>query len=203
MPKNLENKNDSEIIKLIFENPDYFSEIIKRYELRLTSFIKRLFYFSKEDIQDLLQEIFLKVYKNLNQYDKRLKFSTWIYQVARNHTIDNLRKNKNKPKTVELQDPEILHLFKASTDLKEETEIKDNLEKIKKIINKLPFKYREVLILKFIEEKNYIEMQDIIKKPKGTIGTLVNRGKKLLIKELKKSQILNPNFKQKITKNNN
>jgi RNA polymerase sigma-70 factor (ECF subfamily) len=63
------------------------------------------------------------------------------------------------------------------------------VEKVKGCISQLPIKYREVLILRFIEEKEYEEIMDILKKPKGSIATLIARGKEMLLAKLKEQNI--------------
>ncbi|TSC94850.1 MAG: RNA polymerase sigma-70 factor, ECF subfamily [Candidatus Berkelbacteria bacterium Athens1014_28] len=65
-------------------------------------------------------------------------------------------------------------------------ETKDQLRIIQRIISTLPHKYREVMILRFLEEKNYEEIMEIIQKPKGTVAALINRGRKILFDEIKK-----------------
>ena len=180
-------KSDSELVELAKENPDYFGCLMRRYEKQIFSYVRRISYFEKEDIEDLLQEIFLKVYKNLNDYEDSLKFSSWLYRIARNQTIDEFRKRKSRPRAVSLEDAELVKILHSSSNIEKEIDQKRDLEKAKKIISDLPLKYRDILILRFIEEKNYEEIMDILKKPKGTVASLIQRGKKLLEKALGKS----------------
>ncbi len=176
--------SDSELVELSKTNPDIFEELVVRYQERLFFFIKRISYFGNEDIEDLLQEVFIKVYKNLNGFDQDLKFSTWIYQITRNTVFDAIRKKHARPQETHLENEEMVKIFKAGIDLENEAALKNDLEKIKKIINALPYKYKEVMILRFLEEKNYEEIMDIVKKPKGTVAALINRGRKMIKKEL-------------------
>src|SRR5574344_1375579 len=91
----IEEKTDIELVKLSLENQDNYVFIINKYEERMTRYIKRLGSLSSDDIEDLLQDIFLKVYKNLNNFNPELKFSSWIYRIAHNETINKFKKNHN------------------------------------------------------------------------------------------------------------
>ncbi|MBD3238596.1 MAG: sigma-70 family RNA polymerase sigma factor [Candidatus Moranbacteria bacterium] len=184
----LQSLDDNKLVEKAKNNPDAFAYIINKYNGPLSRFIKRISYFRHEDIEDILQDVFIKVYKSLNAYDPKLKFSSWLYQICRNQTIDQIRKNKARVTMIQLDSEDIAKMFSSDTDLKKELELKDELQKVKSAISELPFKYREVLILKFIEEMNYNEIIDVIKKPKGTVATLINRGKKMLVKKLKHSK---------------
>lgn len=174
-------KSDAEVIRLALSDPDCFAVIIDRYQPPLFRYIRRISSLSKEDIEDSLQEIFIKVYKNLNAYDDSLKFSSWIYRIAHNHVIDLLRKkNVGDGKNLSLEGKEFLNFLSSAVDIRKEIENKDFLERTKKTISELPTKYKEVLILRFLEDKSYEEIMDILRKPKGTVATLVSRGREML-----------------------
>ena len=181
---NLENSaEDKELVIAAKENPDEFQAIVTRYWNRLFFYIRRMSYFSQEDIEDILQEVFIKIYKYLNDYDDKMAFSTWVYRIARNATIDEIRKRKTRPTTIWLEDEDLLKVMKSSLNQERQHFNKDSIEKIKKIIMNMPDKYREVLFLRFIEEKSYEEIMDILRLPKGTIASLVNRGRKIILDE--------------------
>lgn len=181
---NLENSaEDKELVIAAKENPDEFQAIVTRYWNRLFFYIRRMSYFSQEDIEDILQEVFIKIYKYLNDYDDKMAFSTWVYRIARNATIDEIRKRKTRPTTIWLEDEDLLKVMKSSLNQERQYFNKDSIEKIKKIIMNMPDKYREVLFLRFIEEKSYEEIMDILRLPKGTIASLVNRGRKIILDE--------------------
>jgi RNA polymerase sigma-70 factor (ECF subfamily) len=172
---------DNELVDLSRQNPDAFGELVLRYQKRLFFYVRRSSYFSNEDIEDIIQETFIKVYKSLNIFDGDLKFSTWIYQIARNTTIDAIRKKHVRPQTVFFEEDDALKFFKADINIQAQIENKDQVKILQKLINDLPYKYREVLILRFLEEKNYDEIMDIVQKSKGTVAALINRGKKKLL----------------------
>lgn len=177
-----EEKSDFDLVKLSLESQDNYIFIVDKYEDKITRYIKRLGNLSNEDIEDLLQDIFMKVYKNLNNFNPELKFSSWIYRIAHNETINKFKKNHN----VNLNFDDIDFFINKMLDCIDchKENIEKNLDnkilgiKINKVLSKMDIKYKEVLVLKFIEDKDYNEISDIIKKPVNTVGTLINRAKK-------------------------
>jgi len=184
---NLDKKTiDRRLVALAKVSSENFRAIMERYWDRLFGYVRRISYFSQEDIEDILQEVFLKVFRYLNDYDEKLAFSTWIYRIAHNCVIDEIRKKKARPKDVWLEAEEWRTIFQDKLDLENFLTIKISLEKVKQIMEKLPLEYKEVLILRFWEEKDYEEIMDILQKPKGTVASLINRGRKKLLEELRK-----------------
>lgn len=175
-----EESSDHNLVIASLANPDAFSGIVERYWERLFRYVRRISFSSDEDIEDILQETFIKVYKNLNAFDGDLTFSTWIYHICRNTVIDSIRKKSSRPKTIGLDTEDFAHLFQDPVNIIQAIDAQEQLRKITAIIESLPLIYREVLILKFLEEKSYEEIMDIVEKPKGTVASLINRGRKLL-----------------------
>jgi RNA polymerase sigma-70 factor, ECF subfamily len=188
--EDIEKKSDLELVEDSLKNPDSFAFIVARYQAPLFRYVKRISYFSDEDTEDILQEVFIRIYKNLNNFDKSLKFSSWAYRITHNYVIDVIRSKSRKPESF-WEEADLMRLARSNVDLEKELLDKDCLEKVRKIIRRLPLKYRDALTLKFLEEKTYEEMMDILKKPKGSVATLINRGKTLLREELKKEKIVN------------
>lgn len=187
MSDNIENKSDEELVPLILKNQDDFAFIINRYQEKLMRYIRRISGLEKEDAEDLLQDIFIKVYQNLNGFNTSLRFSSWIYRIAHNQVISNHRKLKARPQTVSYDDEPMLANKAIAKDFLKEIDKDFDRKLLYKALYKLDPKYREVLVLKYIEEKDYSEISDIIQKPVGTVGTLVNRGKKQLKKIIGKN----------------
>ncbi|MDA3839867.1 MAG: RNA polymerase sigma factor [Patescibacteria group bacterium] len=183
-------KSDEELALLTAENQSYFLCIMKKYETPLMRYIRRISNFSLEEVEDVLQEVFIKVYQNINDFDKSLKFSSWIYRITHNHVISKFRKYKSRPEgsILEITEDE-LNNISSELDISSEVDAKINKEKLSEILNNIDQKYREVLILKFLEERDYKEISDIIKKPMGTVATLINRAKKKMAEEIEKQEI--------------
>lgn len=182
-------KTDEQIVALTLKNQDYYLCLMKRYEAKLLNYILKISNISREDGEDILQEIFIKAYQNLNDFDLNYKFSNWIYSIAHNATISAFRKKKVRPQTVSWEDKYLNNILESTLDVENTNLQKLTYKQILKIINRLPLKYKDVLILKFMEGKDYREISDILHKPMGTIATLINRAKKSLKQELKKEDI--------------
>ena len=182
-------QTDGELIELAKKDPEMFGLLMERYQGQLFHYIRRLTGLGKDDVQDLLQEVFIKIYQKLNEYDERLKFSSWAYRITHNHIIDYFRKVSARPKFNSLEDYEWEKIISASVQIEKDIMNKDCAEKINACISRLPVKYKEVLILRFVQELEYEEIMDILKKPKGSVATLIARGKEILVKQLKEENI--------------
>jgi len=188
--ENCGEKTDEELVALTLKNQDFFSCIVERYEAKLTRYIRRISAATQEDAEDLLQEIFVKVYRNLYGFDPSLKFSSWIYRIAHNQVISQWRKSKSRPQVLKFEaDEDFLKFIAADEDLAGNIERKFTGEEVRDVISRLDGKYKEVLVLKFLEEKDYKEISDILRKPLGTVATLINRAKKQFAKVVKEKEI--------------
>lgn len=188
---NCQKLNDQELVLKSLQNVEYFACLFERYEQKLIRYILRISSFSKEEADDVLQEAFLKIWKNLNKFDGSLKFSSWAYRIVHNTTISEWKKSKSYGKNNQIKiDEDLFANFPSEINLAQEFNKKDLNQEIRKILDTLPEKYREVLVLKFLEEKNYNEISDILKKPMGTIATLIHRAKKEFQKEADQNNIL-------------
>jgi len=181
--KNTE-KTDIELVGLSLSDPNYFLFLSKRYEERLLRYIMRISKFSREDAEDVLQEVFIKTYYNLNGFDKELQFSSWIYRIAHNEAVSAIRKKAVRPSiALPVED---LERFGDSFEMMKDVDNSFDRKMIDEALSKLDEKYREVLVLRFLDEKDYTEIADILKKPVSTIGNLILRGKKLFKEEYDK-----------------
>lgn len=187
---NCAEKTDEELVALTIENQDFFSCLVDRYSDKLTRYIMRISSSTREDAEDLLQEIFVKAYRYLNDFDQSLKFSSWVYRIAHNQVISQWRKTKSRPQVIKFEaDEDFLKFIAADEDLALDTERKFEGEEVRGLVDSLDEKYREVLVLKFIEGKDYKEISDILQKPLGTVATLINRAKKQLKKIIKEKGV--------------
>ncbi len=183
-----EQKNDLQLVVLSLDNQEYYYCLMKRYEIPLMNYVRKLSGMNQSDVEDVLQDIFMLAYQNLNDYDRQFKFSSWIYRIAHNQTVSMLRKKTKNYRDISWDEHDLDQIVQSDFDL--EKKIFQNLDyqKLLHIIDLLPLKYKEVLLLKFVEGKDYQEISDILRKPMGTIGTLINRAKKHLLQEIKKGQ---------------
>ncbi len=186
-----EKMSDTDLVMLSLENQANFLYLVDRYKGKLLSYIRRLTNISDDDAEDILQEVFIKVYLNLNGFDPDLKFSSWIYRITHNQVISSHRKLKARPEgyAVNIEDKAALSLA-ADIDIEAGADLQILKQKISQILAGLDQKYRDILVLKFLEEKNYQEISDIIRKPAGTVASMINKAKKEFKKEMAKQKII-------------
>ena len=191
-----ETMSDEQLVQLSLKDQDSFYYLIERYEPKILRYIKRITNISPEESEDLLQEIFIKVYRNLNRFNRKLKFSSWVYRIAHNEIINQYRKKKSYSATIdsfaENDDTDYLSGFIGEAlDIDNDYISRENAEKVRAALAKLPDKYREVLILRYFEDQSYREISDILRKPAGTVATLINRAKSKFRKIAQQHQLEN------------
>jgi len=179
---------DEDLIKRFQEGDLYaFDLLVQRYKNRLMNFTFR-FLGSMEEAEDVVQETFLRLYRNRKAYKKIAKFSTWIYTIAGNLAKTELRKRKRRKlislseigydeKEYEIEDQALNPESNADGSLKN--------EKIQDAIQQLSPRFRQVIILREIEELSYEEISKIIDAPLGTVKSRVNRARNALQEYLK------------------
>ncbi|MCK4371707.1 MAG: sigma-70 family RNA polymerase sigma factor, partial [candidate division Zixibacteria bacterium] len=144
----------------------------------------------KETANDLVQETFMKAFASLASYRSEYRFSTWLYKIAANSSIDHLRKKRikalsldrkleTKDGTVEIEIPD--YSYHPGIVL----ERKEQRLSIEEAIQSLPGKYREVIIYRHKDDKSYEEIADLLSIPIGTVKARIFRARELLKKKLK------------------
>jgi RNA polymerase sigma-70 factor (ECF subfamily) len=169
-------KTDEELVALALASKEIFLCLLRRYEDKLLRYVRRLSGASPQDAEDIVQDTFLKAYLNLNGFDRRLKFSSWIYRIAHNETVSHFRRLKARPQVSDLEDDAWQNLA-SGFNLKSQVESSEIKHDLRRVLAALDEKYRDVLVLKYLEGLDYTEMSDVLRKPVGTIGTLLNRAK--------------------------
>lgn len=172
--------DDIDLVKKSLDNPDNYTLLVKKYEAKILNYIKKISGVPHEEAEDIAQEIFLKAYTNLNDFDLNKKFSSWLFSIAHNDTISYWRKHKKRLASPDIADEDLDYLMPDEFDIVKKIDDKALKQEIKQALAKLDIKYREVLQLRYLQEYSYEEISDIIKKPKNTVGTLINRAKKQL-----------------------
>ncbi|MBN8571774.1 MAG: sigma-70 family RNA polymerase sigma factor [Ignavibacteria bacterium] len=168
------------------EKVEAFNEIVLRYKDKLINFLFR-YTGSREEAEDLAQDTFLKLYKSKHLYKEIAKFSTWFYTIAINIAKTNLRKKKNYSSiSISDFDPDGEKDFDLKADVlspEETAQAGIENEFIQQAINSLDDKFKEVIILRDIQDMDYEEIAEIMKLPLGTVKSRINRGREKL-KEL-------------------
>tara|TARA_Y100001935_G_scaffold254615_1_gene264239 strand:+ start:2455 stop:3042 length:588 start_codon:yes stop_codon:yes gene_type:complete len=182
--------SDQELVEESLKNSEIFRCIVELYEVRLRKYIFRQTGFSRSEVEDVLQESFIAIYRNLNSFDQNLKLQNWIYRIVHNKAVDCMRKRTtlNRAKDALMGGEADLESFmEALSSANAETQVhtQEELKWLVDKINDLPEESRAVMVLRFWEEKDYEEISDILKIPVGSVGSLINRSRKWLLKELK------------------
>ena len=174
--------NDSELISQILNgNMNAFTFLVNRYQKLVVHITGRLIQ-RHDELEDVCQEVFLKVYQNLAKYRNECKLSTWIATIAYNTSINYLRKFKKGDEV----NPDDSAALRNLTDYRSENYEQTDLHRyIRDQIELLPVQYRTVITLFHLEEFSYQEIEQITGMPEGTIKSYLFRAKALLKEKLK------------------
>lgn len=183
--------SDQSLISLIKSgDKEAFNILVKRYEKKVLN-ILYLQLGNIPDLEDLAQEVFIKVFKNLNRFRGEAKFSTWIYRITINVAYDYKRKFKEGYSLDEPIGEDTEDTFEKVISSEEEdplsiVEKEDIKKKLHKLIKELPKEYQEVLILREYEGLSYEEISEILRCPIGTVESRLYRARKELKEKLLK-----------------
>lgn len=176
-------QTDILLVRQALAESDAFGRIIEKYQEPLRRYVRRIANPGNDELDILLQDIFIKVYENLNDFDQSLPFSSWIYRIAHNESIDSFRRKKHHGASLDdpAYDDDTVTLgetIAAEGDMSSDLDREYFKKNIGAVLEELEPKYRSVLVLKFLEDKDYNDISDILRKPPGTIATLIHRAKK-------------------------
>jgi RNA polymerase sigma-70 factor (ECF subfamily) len=172
------NLTDEELaVKTQQGDRDAFASLVERYEDSLLGYARRLMSFN-QNYEDVVQETFYKAYRDINGYDAKRKFSSWIFRIAHNESVNYFRKNRFAVSLEEIHEISDRNDFADSLHHKLDTQSQRKV--LAEGLKQIPRKYREAIILRFYGNKSYEEIADIMHVPKGTVGTYVKRGKQKL-----------------------
>ncbi|WP_078382517.1 RNA polymerase sigma factor SigW [Sutcliffiella halmapala] len=168
---------------------DAFGEIVEIFKDKIYQLVYRMVG-NAHEAEDVAQEAFIRAYININSYDTNRKFSTWLYRIATNLTIDRIRKKKpDYYLDAEVAGTDGLTMYsQVAADIalpEEEVASMELQNEIQRQILKLPDKYRSVIVLKYIDELSLIEISEILEIPVGTVKTRIHRGREALRQQLR------------------
>lgn len=183
------------------------AELVKRarqgdgaaWEDVVTMFSRRIFNLayrftsSVEAAEDLTQEVFIRVYRSLDQYDaKQGDLANWLMRLARNLIIDDYRHRQRNPQNsmADAVDDHHYHLRAVGNSAHREMERKELAAQVQEGIDKLPEDLRTCVILRDIEELSYQEIVDVLQIPEGTVKSRINRGRIELAKVLRRMRVV-------------
>lgn len=154
------------------ENIEAFEELVSRYKDRIVRYAQK--FVGGLDVDDVVQTTLLKTYRNIQSFDTKRKFSSWIYRIAHNEALNFIKKEKREP--VPFFDPDTI--FPHPIDEKDpesDFEREEMKEKISESLEKLPPKYREPIVLYYFENQSYRAISEIMKIPQGTVAIRLKR----------------------------
>jgi RNA polymerase sigma factor (sigma-70 family) len=166
-----------------------FHKLRLKYYTPIFKLISRMIH-SREEVEDLTQEAFIKAFSSLASFNEEYSFSTWLYKIATNNAIDHVRKKKiqtfsiNKP----IESEESDYSFELpDTELEPDQELiaAQRKKMLDDAMDSLPAKYRQVILMRHVDEKEYQEIAKILKLPLGTVKAHIFRARELLYKQLR------------------
>lgn len=168
--------SDEEIVEKVRSiDPELYVVVVERYQNKLLRYAINILK-DEHKAADVVQEAFIKAFINLNSFNAKKKFSSWIYRIAHNEAMNVAAKHKN-----ELPMPEDID-FASEEDIVGNLSKQEILERVSRCLSHIPTFYYEPLSLFFLEEKSYEEISDILRIPVGTVGTRISRAKILMKK---------------------
>lgn len=186
MEEDSSRRKDEEIVVLVQSGKvGLFSILIKRYEEKIRRYARK-FLSNTEDINDVLQEIFIKAYVNIQSFDVKRKFSSWLYRIAHNELINVLKKQKKRTLPLLNLDTFLPYDFSSNNDnINQKIDGAETEKKLDRCLSRLEPKYREPIILYYLESLTYEEIADVMQIPVSTVGVRIKRAKKIIKSILK------------------
>lgn len=169
-----------------------WEDIVTLFSRRIFNLAYR-FTSSAESAEDLTQEVFIRIYRTLDQYDpKQGDLANWLMRLARNLIIDDYRHRQRNPQNTmaEAVDDHQYHLRSVGTSAQKEMERHELAVQVQEGIDKLPADLKTCVILRDIEELSYQEIVDVLQIPEGTVKSRINRGRIELAKILRRMRVV-------------
>ncbi|HEV3244830.1 MAG TPA: RNA polymerase sigma factor [Candidatus Paceibacterota bacterium] len=164
-----------------------FSQLVERYENKLMRYARK-FLRDPDDAKDIVQEVFIKAYENIQSFDASRRFSPWIYRIAHNEFVNAIKKRARGPVLGLDFDVVFPHLTAGETADEAALE-RDTKAILEECLDELDAKYREPLILYYFEGLSYKDIADVLRIPMSTVGVRLARGKAQLQKVAAKKHL--------------
>ncbi len=165
---------DEEIVeKVRSSDRDLYAVIIERYKNKLLRYATNLVH-DNDKASHIVQDSLVKAYINLNGFNIKKKFSSWIYRIVHNESISALKKYKSEVPMLDDFD------FESEENITKDFEQKETAAHVEKCLKSIPIIYSEPLSLYYLDEKSYEEISDILRIPMGTVAIRMSRAKKLM-----------------------
>ncbi len=180
-------EDDKLVKRAISGDQDAFKLLMNKYQKPLYYHIIKMVK-NNEQVEDIIQESFVKAFSNLDSYNTNYAFSTWLYRITTNHTIDYLRKKKLKTTSIDepirAKDGEMQIQIVGNAETDRQIIRKERKKIVSDAIKNLPDKYREVIEMRHLEELSYQEISEQLDLPLGTVKAHIFRAREMLYKAL-------------------
>ena len=153
------------------------TEIVKAWKGPLDRYLSRICGSCDGDREDVLQEVFIKVFRHARAYDPRLPFSAWIFRICRNEAFSRMRSRRSEPVPglPEEVSESVWGTIAPLPDAPLHGE--ETARDIRRIVESMPEKLRDAFVLRFFEEKEYAEIGDILQENENTVATRIRRAR--------------------------
>lgn len=177
---------DGELIQQVKNgNNNAFRFLVSKHQGLVLHIVGRMVQ-QHDEVEDICQEVFIKVFKTLKNFRGDAKLSTWIAKIAYNTAITHIRKLKRRGEVSYNEQPALISLEKDSGLNQKVVEKEEAKKYLLQLIETLPVNYRTVLTLFHLEEFSYKEIEEITGMPEGTIKSYLNRARKILKGKIEK-----------------
>jgi RNA polymerase sigma-70 factor (ECF subfamily) len=176
-----------EIIERCLDGDQAAWESIVRMYRRKVFNVAYKFVGRHDQAEDLTQDVFLKLYKSLDTFDRRANFQTWLISVSRNLCIDHYRAVRKERETIN-RDVDPSDFAPASPDTRADTQLeqRDRVKLLRRALDKLAPTLRTAVMLRDIQELTYQEIADRLHLPEGTVKSRINRGRTELARQIQR-----------------
>lgn len=176
---------DADLVRQVADGSEQaFAQLVEKYQQVIFNIIYR-YIGNPDDVEDLAQEVFIKVWRNIAKFKGKSKFSTWLYRITANHCLTY--RSKHKHPSISLDELSEREKVPKSLQVETDWEQKNKIELVKNAINELPERQRMALVLAQFEEKSYKEIANIMKISVSSVESLIFRARTALKKRFKKT----------------
>lgn len=175
--------SDAELIHTsIGGREDSFEELVKRYQRPILGYVFRMLG-DYDSSLDVTQEVFIKVYNSLHRYSSDYKFSTWLYRIAHNATVDHIRRNSVNTQSIETDSADGSYQLQIESRDPSPEKVRERKEwkaEIEAVVKRLPTAYRELILFRHSQDLSYDEIAEVTGLPLGTVKNRLFRAREMM-----------------------
>jgi len=170
-----------------------FEELMRKYEKKIFSFVVRMVR-NEDTAVDLTQDFFFKIFTVLEKYNFEYKFSTWAYRICYNLVIDHIRKNQAQVDSLDDETVSSRDMLDSENVSREDgfkaLSREETRDYVWRVVDEIPLKFRELILLRYIQDLKYEEIAEITSLPVGTVKNRIFKAKEILKQEMEKDGML-------------